>query len=81
MPSAAEIRKQIETQHAKRERQWQCLEEQEREEMRVLEETEAEEKRLTVEADAGQWRMCKGDCGAELNRFLAGGPKLIYYYK
>ena len=22
---------------------------------------------------------CKGDCGAELNRFLAGGPKLIYY--
>ena len=24
---------------------------------------------------------CKGDCGAELNRVLAGGPKLIYYYK
>ena len=24
-------------------------------------------------------RDCKGDCGAELNRFLAGGPKLIYY--
>ena len=23
--------------------------------------------------------LCKGDCGAELNRFLAGGPKLIYY--
>ena len=24
---------------------------------------------------------CKGDCGAELNRILAGGPKLIYYNK
>ena len=22
---------------------------------------------------------CKGNCGAELNRFLAGGPKSIYY--
>ena len=25
--------------------------------------------------------QCKGDCGAELNRILAGGPKLIYYNK
>ena len=24
---------------------------------------------------------CKGDCGAELNQILAGGPKLIYYNK
>ena len=24
-------------------------------------------------------QYCKGNCGAELNRFLAGGPKLIYY--
>ena len=23
--------------------------------------------------------ICKGDCGAELNQILAGGPKLIYY--
>ena len=29
----------------------------------------------------GKKRNCKGDCGAELNRVLAGGPKLIYYYK
>ena len=27
------------------------------------------------------FRTCKGDCGAELNRILAGGPKLIYYNK
>ena len=25
--------------------------------------------------------FCKGDCGAELNQILAGGPKLIYYNK
>ena len=25
--------------------------------------------------------VCKGDCGAELNQILAGGPKLIYYNK
>ena len=24
---------------------------------------------------------CKGNCGAELNQILAGGPKLIYYNK
>ena len=24
---------------------------------------------------------CKGNCGAGLNQFLAGGPKLIYYNK
>ena len=24
---------------------------------------------------------CKGDCRAELNQILAGGPKLIYYNK
>ena len=24
---------------------------------------------------------CKGDCGAELNQILEGGPKLIYYNK
>ena len=23
--------------------------------------------------------FCQGDCGAELNQILAGGPKLIYY--
>ena len=27
----------------------------------------------------GGAKICKGDCRAELNRFLAGGPKLIYY--
>ena len=25
--------------------------------------------------------ICKGNCGAELNQILAGGPKLIYYNK
>ena len=31
------------------------------------------------EAFQKSFHYCKGDCGAELNRFLAGGPKLIYY--
>ena len=28
---------------------------------------------------ANHCQFCKGNCGAELNRFLAGGPKSIYY--
>ena len=53
MPSAAKIHKQIKTQHAEWECQWQHLEEQEREEMRVLEETEAEEKKTSVRSGSG----------------------------
>ena len=33
------------------------------------------------EAEPETAQMCKGDCGAELNQILAGGPKLIYYNK
>ena len=41
---------------------------------------EAERQNL-VSGKGKEEDKCKGDCGAELNRVLAGGPKLIYYYK
>ena len=36
-------------------------------------------KQITLKNMSGiGWTDCKGDCRAELNQILAGGPKLIY---
>ena len=49
--------------------------------------TKEDEDNVGLAAGCQEWMeeflegLCKGDCRAELNQILAGGPKLIYYNK